>query len=138
MPIEWRRLDPTGRDVSDTQSNPGITPLPARDEVAALASAGGDADLAAELFDALLDGLPAEIEDLRGCLAESDWPGLAEHAHQVRGATRYCGVPALDEAIEALERAAKIGDPVLIQAGFTQVEAEAQRLRHARGGIGGP
>ena len=102
--------------------------LPPRDSVAALACAGGDAALAAELFAALLDGLPGEIEDLRHCLGESDWPGLAEHAHQVRGATRYCGVPALDEAIEALERAAKIGDPVLIREGFERVQSEAQRL----------
>lgn len=124
--------------MSEKETKPSVTPLPARDEVAALASAGGDADLAAELFHALLEGLPAEIEDLRGCLAESDWPGLAEHAHQVRGATRYCGVPALDEAIEALERAAKIGDPSLIQTGFTRVEAEAERLRSPGAGLQGP
>jgi len=114
--------------VSETRANLGIPELPARDEVAALASAGGDAHLAAELFDALLKGLPGEIDDLRGCLEESDWPGLAEHAHQVRGATRYCGVPALDEAIEALERAARIGDPTLIGEKFTLVEQEVDRL----------
>jgi HPt (histidine-containing phosphotransfer) domain-containing protein len=114
--------------VNETPANRPITPLPARDTVAALASAGGDADLAAELFSTLLEGLPGEIEDLRHCLEESDWHGLAEHAHQVRGATRYCGVPALDEAIEALERAAKIGDPSLIRDGFERVEAESRRL----------
>ena len=114
--------------MNETRAKPSITLLPARDTVAALASAGGDADLAAELFSTLLEGLPGEIEDLRHCLEESDWPGLAEHAHQVRGATRYCGVPALDEAIEALERAAKIGDPSLIREGFERVEAESQRL----------
>jgi HPt (histidine-containing phosphotransfer) domain-containing protein len=124
--------------VSEHRANPGIPPLPSRDETAALASAGGDADLAAELFGALLEGLPAEIEDLRACLEESDWPGLAEHAHQVRGATRYCGVPALDEAIEALERAAKIGDPILIREGFARVEAEARRLRDKTSGSDEP
>jgi hypothetical protein len=35
---------------------------------------------------------------------------------------------ALDEAIEALERAAKIGDPSLIRDGFERVEAESRRL----------
>lgn len=114
--------------MNETRAKPSITLLPARDTLAALASAGGDADLAAELFSTLLEGLPGEIEDLRHCLEESDWPGLAEHAHQVRGATRYCGVPALDEAIEALERAARIGDPSLIREGFERVEAESQRL----------
>ena len=105
-----------------------ITPLPARDQVAALASVGGDEALAQELFEALRTGLPDELEDLRVCLGEEDWPGLAEHAHQIRGATRYCGVPALDDAIEALERAARIGDVERIIPGFAAVEAEIGRL----------
>lgn len=114
--------------MNETPAKGPSNPLPARDTVAALASAGGDADLAAELFTTLLEGLPGEIDDLHRCLEESDWLGLAEHAHQVRGATRYCGVPALDEAIEALERAAKIGDPSLIREGFERVRSEARRL----------
>jgi HPt (histidine-containing phosphotransfer) domain-containing protein len=106
-----------------------LTPLPARDDTAALAAAGGDADLAQELLTALLAGLPGEIDDLRAAIAELDWPALADHAHQVRGATRYCGVPALDEAIEALERAARIADPALIADAFAVFEGEAARLR---------
>ncbi len=105
-----------------------LTPLPARDETAALAAAGGDADLARELLSALLDGLPGELADLRAAIGELDWPGLADHAHQMRGATRYCGVPALDEAVEALERSARIGDLTLIADAFALVEAEAARL----------
>lgn len=102
--------------------------LQARDEIAALASVGDDADLAQELLEALLAGLPAEIEDLRACLAESDWPGFAEYAHQVCGATRYCGVPALDAAIEALERSARVGDPIRVAACFDDMETQAKRL----------
>jgi two-component system sensor histidine kinase BarA len=105
--------------------------LPARDDAAALLSAGGDADLARELLDVLLAGLPAEIQELRACIAESDWTALAEHAHQLRGATRYCGVPALDEAIEVLERAARLGDAVLISGVFAAVESQANRLLDA-------
>ena len=99
------------------------------DPALALELAGGDAELAADLMAALLDGLPDEIESLRACLAESDWPGLAEYAHQLRGATRYCGVPALDAAIEALERAARVGDGPRCAEIFTQVETQAQRLQ---------
>ena len=102
--------------------------LPARDDAAALVSAGGDADLARELLDVLLAGLPAEIEALRACIAEADWSALAEHAHQVRGATRYCGVPALDDAIETLERTARRGDAELVLDDFAAVEAQANRL----------
>jgi HPt (histidine-containing phosphotransfer) domain-containing protein len=110
-----------------------LATLPARDEPAALAAAGGDADLAQELLASLLDGLPGELEDLRAAIAESDWPGLAEHAHQVRGATRYCGVPALDEAIETLERAARLPDPERIAGAFALVEQESARLRSEAG-----
>ena len=102
--------------------------LAARDETAALICAGGDAGLSAELLDALLSGLPDEIDALRACLEHSDWHGLAEYAHRVHGATRYCGVPALDAAIEALERAACAGDPLGCAEGFAQVETQAQRL----------
>jgi two-component system sensor histidine kinase BarA len=117
--------------LSDPIPTRRLAPLPARDEVAALAAAGGDADLARELLTALLAGLPGEIEDLRAALAESDWPALADHAHQVRGASRYCGVPALDEAIESLERAARAADPERVGDTLAQVENEAARLRDA-------
>ena len=110
-----------------------LPPLPARDAVAALAAAGGDEALARELFEALKQGLPDEIEDLRACCAEQDWPALAEHAHQVRGATRYCGVPALDDAIEALERAARMGDGERAAAKLAEVEAESRRLLAGEG-----
>ena len=103
--------------------------LPPRDAAAALAAAGDDAELAQELLETLLAGLPAEIEDLRACLAESDWLGLAEYAHQIRSATRYCGVPALDAAIESLERAARVGDPLRSAACFDTVDTQVQRLR---------
>lgn len=106
-----------------------LAQLPARDPVAALTAAGGDADLAAELFAALVAGLPKELNELRAALAECDWAGLAEHAHQLRGATRYCGVPALDEATEALERAARIDDPALIAQAFANLEEEALRVQ---------
>ncbi|WP_020507066.1 Hpt domain-containing protein [Lamprocystis purpurea] len=108
-----------------------LAQLPARDPVAALTAAGGDADLAAELFAALAAGLPEELNELRADLAEGDWVGLAEHAHQMRGATRYCGVPALDEATEALERAARIEDPVLIAQAFANLEEETLRVQTA-------
>ena len=46
----------------DQRSRPDA--LPARDDAAALRSAGGDVDLARELLDALLAGLPAELQEL--------------------------------------------------------------------------
>jgi HPt (histidine-containing phosphotransfer) domain-containing protein len=109
--------DPTATD----------TQLPAWDETAALAAVAGDADLARELLTALVAGLPAELEGLRAT-SRSDPTALAEVAHHMRGATRYCGVLALDAALEELERAAKAGNTAGMTAGLAQVEAEAARL----------
>ncbi|MBK1645291.1 hypothetical protein CKO25_11700 [Thiocapsa imhoffii] len=103
-------------------------PLPVRDAALALEQTGGDAALAEELFSALLDGLPDELAQLAVCHHESDWVGLAEYAHQIRGATRYCGVPALDAAVATLERTARLGDSVLIEDGMTGVTTEVDRL----------
>jgi two-component system sensor histidine kinase BarA len=108
--------DPT---VADTR-------VPAWDETAALAAVDGDANLARELLAALIAGLPGEIQGLRD--AAGDPAALAESAHHMRGATRYCGVLALDAALEELERAAKDRKAAGITAGLALVEAEATRL----------
>lgn len=100
-----------------------------RDEALALTAAGDDAELAAELYAALLASLPDELAELRGRCAAADWPAVGELAHRVRGASRYCGVPALDQALENLQRLARDGgDGGAIAAAAAQVEAEAQRL----------
>jgi HPt (histidine-containing phosphotransfer) domain-containing protein len=114
--------------VSESTEPRTLALLPARDMVAALAAAGGDAELAEELLSTLLEGLPGEIAGMRAAAADSDWPTLADLAHQTRGATRYCGVPALDEAVEALERSARSGAAGSIPAQLAQVEWEASRL----------
>jgi HPt (histidine-containing phosphotransfer) domain-containing protein len=102
------------------------------DETAALAAVAGDADLARELLSALIAGLPAELQGLRAA-SSGDAASVAEIAHHMRGATRYCGVLALDAALADLERAAKTGNATAMAAGLAQVEAEATRLTAAWG-----
>ncbi|NEV61338.1 Hpt domain-containing protein [Thiorhodococcus minor] len=114
--------------MSTNETAPAAVPTAIYDEAAALESAGGDRALAAELMSALLDGLPEELDALKACLAEHDWPGLAEYAHQLRSATGYCGVPALDAAISALERAARIEDAQRCDDAFEEVLRKSQLL----------
>lgn len=114
---------------TDPASN--LTQFPAWDETAALAAVAGDAGLARELVAALIAGLPAELAGLKSCADPGDPAGLAEAAHHMRGATRYCGVLALDAALEGLEGAAKAGDAGRIAADLAQVEAEVARLTAA-------
>jgi two-component system sensor histidine kinase BarA len=108
-------------------------PLPARDASAALATTGGDAELAAQLFATLREGLPNEIDRLRHHTRAQAWADLADAAHRVRGATAYCGVPALDRALQELERVARNSDLERIPASLEHVERETERLIAYRG-----
>ncbi len=106
----------------------GMGGSPARDASAALACAGGDQALADELLSALLAELPAELDQLWASIDASNWAAVVEQTHHLRGATRYCAVTALDQAVEALEHAARLGDPPPILAAMTAVETQARRL----------
>lgn len=107
--------------------------LPTRDASAALATTGGDAELAAQLFATLREGLPEEIDRLRHHTRAQDWSALADAAHRFRGATAYCGVPALDRALQELERVARNSDLEGIPASLERVERETERLIAYRG-----
>jgi two-component system sensor histidine kinase BarA len=111
-----------------TGSEPDPPPLPAWDETAALAAVDGDDDLARELLATLIAGLPSELAGLKALAIRNDPVALAQAAHHMRGATRYCGVLALDAALEDLERAARAGNTARVTADLAQVAAEATRL----------
>lgn len=113
-----------------------ITDLPSRDETAALEAAGGDAALAQKLMETLVSGLPKELADLQRCFGASDWPLLADAAHRMRGATSYCGVPALDNHLQELERAAKSENLEGIQLALQKVQRDAAQLTSEVNGSG--
>ncbi|HID49040.1 MAG TPA: hypothetical protein EYP40_05400 [Chromatiales bacterium] len=73
----------------------------------AIEQAGGNAELARDLFSMLLDELPHHRDKLRQAFEAGDQQALWDHAHKVYGATAYCGVPALREAAGELETAIK-------------------------------
>jgi two-component system sensor histidine kinase BarA len=109
----------------------------ARDHDLALEAAGGDPDLAEELFASLLAALPADLRAMRTSLGAGDWQRLAEQAHRLRGATRYCGVPGLDQAAEALERTAlDAAAEEQIRERVVALEVEVGRLHAEREPMG--
>lgn len=105
--------------------------MPAWDRGAALAATAGDEELAGELLDALLASLPEDLSRLTELLEARDWLGIDDAAHRIRGATAYCGAPALDKALEELKEAARTTDERRILWGLRHVELEAERLRAA-------
>lgn len=75
------------------------------DRELALERAGGDLDLARQMHAMLsreISIVEALIASARG---EGDFEAMIEHVHKLHGATRYCGVPALEADCQELEKA---------------------------------
>ena len=81
--------------------------LPMLDIPHAIEQAGGNPDLAKELFTMLLKDLPDQKRKLNQAFSERDQQALWDHAHKIYGSTAYCGVPALKKAAKELEEAIK-------------------------------
>ncbi len=60
---------------------------------------------------------PPTWSSLIAAAKAEDWGTLKEIAHRMRGGTSYCAVPALDNALQDLERAVKAGDTTRILSG---------------------
>lgn len=69
--------------------------------------AAGKNDLAEELFSMLLEHLVSDIEAIQTHYEDGDHDALLERVHKLHGATRYCGVPELQEAAERMETTLK-------------------------------
>ena len=87
-----------------------MTTTPVIDTTLAIEQAGGNEELAKELFGMLLAELPALREKLVLAVENNQLDAMWDHAHKIHGSTAYCGVPALRESIRELENLIKAGD----------------------------
>lgn len=94
----------------------------------ALERAGGNAQLAAELFSMLLKELPQQRQAIESALAAQDFPTLQHLVHKLNGSATYCGVPALKAAADALESRLKRGETADAASGVTAVVEEIDRV----------
>jgi two-component system sensor histidine kinase BarA len=94
----------------------------------ALEQAGGNRELANELFGMLLEELPQHAEQLKGRLADGEFTALRECAHKLNGSATYCGVPALKAATETLEIGLKRGETSEAPARVDAVLEEIERV----------
>ncbi len=69
----------------------------------ALERAGGNPDLARELFGMLQTELPNYATTIRHHFDSGDFSSLQEAVHKLHGAATYCGVPALKAAALSTE-----------------------------------
>ena len=73
----------------------------------AIEQAGGNPELARELFTMLLQELPVLKNKLNQAYNNADNESLWNLAHKIHGSTAYCGVPLLEQATRDLENAIK-------------------------------
>ncbi|MCP4289082.1 MAG: response regulator [Gammaproteobacteria bacterium] len=106
-------------------------PLQSRDVEAALKIAGGRSELVEELFRRFISELPMQLESIRQCQINQDWPALANAAHKLHGATAICGVPAMNDLVSLLENAAHSGTEDEISRLLNEMEREAVTLLSA-------
>jgi len=89
-------------DDSDTETEPGETVF---DKQESVRLAGGNEQLAMELFEMLKNELPNYATQLQAAFSDNDMVQLKNVIHKLHGATSYCGVPALRSASRQLENA---------------------------------
>jgi two-component system sensor histidine kinase BarA len=110
--------------------NDKIADLPMRDIERALRITGGDATLANQIFELMVQDLPSQLEKFLRLQQEENWGELKRSVHRLRGSVTYCAVPALEHNLSVLETAAA-GKPRDIERHIQALESLVQRLVEA-------
>lgn len=84
--------------------------LPILDSEEGLRLAAGKVDLARDMLDMLVKGLPAERLAIEEHTSRGDTESLLAVIHRLHGATRYCGVPQLRDCCLQAETQLKRGE----------------------------
>lgn len=79
-------------------------PLKVIDWALGLKLSANKSDLAKELFNKLIQGLPKDQKNINHAFQQEDWETLRDVVHHLHGACCYCGVPALKYATQQLEK----------------------------------
>ena len=100
--------------------------------------AGGNHEVAIEVLEMLLQGLPAEREQIETYAKVEDWDALQIVVHKLHGGCCYCGVPLLKACASELEKQLKLGanKKVLLKASKTLLSAIDQTLAEGKKVIG--
>ena len=98
------------------------------DVTEAIEKAGGNTELAKELFGMLLQELPLLRDQLLNAIEKADQPAIWDHTHKIYGSTAYCGVPVLRQAASAMETAVKARELEAIRHQFESLDAAIQQL----------
>ncbi len=113
-------IEPTNIDETDFSS--------VYSEAESIKLAGGNEQLAKELFDMLIKELPKHKSKLLSALDQNSIEDMKYSVHKLHGATSYCGVPALRIAAAELENIIDENDDELFEEAFNITITEIERL----------
>ena len=104
------------------------------DKELALSQAGGNAELAKELFEMLIKDLPGLRDSMNQAHAQQDKQIFWNATHKIHGGTAYCGVPDLKNACKLLEDEIKSAYPSdAIDEPLKKLNSEIDRLLESAG-----
>lgn len=103
--------------------------LNAIDTNLALERAGGNQELARELYQMLQNELPNYHNTMQQHYDSGDYEALLEVVHKLHGSATYCGVPALKEAAAEMESHLKQGAEGSYADDLVLLFGEIQRLQ---------
>jgi HPt (histidine-containing phosphotransfer) domain-containing protein len=89
----------------ETASVNSVTHYPGVDWQQCLVLADNNEGLANELLSMFTDGLPEDADLLSAAFNRHDYSALKDQAHKMHGALCYCAIPAMKQAMMALENA---------------------------------
>ncbi|CAD5106403.1 response regulator [Zestomonas carbonaria] len=124
--LKWTGLALRNHQPERSPETPS-THLGILDAEEGLRLAAGKPDLAADMLNMLLAGLPADRKAIRQARESGDRMALLERVHRLNGATRYCGVPQLRAACQRSETLLKQNDPATDLA-LDELDAAIERL----------
>jgi two-component system sensor histidine kinase BarA len=98
-------------------------------------------DLAIDLLKMLIDSFPTELDEMQQLIEMEDFPQLEHVLHRLYGATRYVGVPRLQEVtggfeqfVSALRKERRKADEAFIQETlkrFDELQSVIQQVEQA-------
>jgi two-component system, NarL family, sensor histidine kinase BarA len=126
--LKWTGLALRSQGPEHTaEPSAGASQLSVLDTAEGLRLAAGKADLASDMLNMLLAGLPGDRQAIRQARESGERKALIERVHRLHGATRYCGVPQLRAACQRSETLLKQNDPAA-QHALDELDAAIERL----------
>lgn len=102
--------------------------LPVIDWDQAIRLAGNKKELAADILDLLMKGLPTEITSIHKAYQAQNPVELLKKVHKLHGALCYCGLPRVKIVIERLETDLKNNIMNDLPSHLAELDIEVNRL----------